>query len=133
MFKGLALLAAGEVGGAMKRRLTAYSFYALAGLIAVAGCGYLLSALHIWLSVNYSPMHASLFIAAGLFAVAVIVAIIGAVQGKSPKTTTSSLQTAAAVVAAPVAMKAMTKASPTTFIALGVIAAGALLGRRLGK
>lgn len=133
MFKGLALLAAGEVGGAVKRKLTAYVLFAIAGLIALAGLGYLLGALHIWLSVNYSPIQASLFIAGGLFVVALAFAIAGAIVARRKASNAQALQTAAAVAAAPLALRAASKINPTALVALGVVAVGAILGRKLGK
>lgn len=134
MIKGLALLAAQEMGGAVRRRARALGFYAGAAVVAGAAAVYGLNALHDWLSLHYTPMLASLSIAGGLLALAIILAILGAVQKRGAQDNAATAT--AALVALPAAARGLGglgRLAPGTLATLGVLAAGALVGRHLSK
>ena len=90
-----------------------------------------MNALHDWLSPQYSPMLANLMIAGGLTALSVGVAIIGMMQRR--KTPDNSALTSAALIATPLAVRGVGKLNIGTIAAIGVLAAGALLGRQIAK
>lgn len=135
MIKGLALLAAGEAVGGLRRKAIGYALLGVAALILLFALGYGLNALHIWLSVHFSPIQASLFIAGGLAAVAFVFALAGLAQKNArPETSASTVGTAAMVAAAPVALRAMTtRAGASAILTLGIVTLGALIGRRMAK
>lgn len=132
MFKGLSLLAATELGGAVSRNVRAIPYFAFAALIFLFGFGFLLDLAHAWLSLRMSTMAASGVLAAMLLTVAGSLLLIGHTiqerrQATSPLTTT-------ALIAAPFAAKVLgSRLSFGTVAVAGVVAAGALLGRFIAK
>jgi nitrate reductase gamma subunit len=122
MFKGLSLLAATEVGASVSRNLRALPYFLVGGLILLIGFGFLLALAHGWLAQELGSMAASGVIAATLISCAGLLLIIGS-SIKARRVATSSPLTTTALIAAPMA---------ASFMA-GVIAAGALLGRYLGR
>jgi len=133
MWKGLSLLAANEVGAAVKRNVTALLYYAVAALIALVGIVFVLMGLHGWLSQQMSSVAASFVLAAALLVLAVIVASVGAYV-KKRREQRAIMAKAAALMAAPLAAKVSTnKTGLTTLVIGGVVLAGVLLGRQLGR
>jgi hypothetical protein len=133
MFKGLSLLAATELGNVVSRNLRAMPFFILGGLILVVGFGFLLALAHTWLALELGSMAASGVIAVTLMACAALLLMIGSsIKAKQPKAT--SALTTTALLAAPLAATFMgTKLKVGTVAVAGVIAAGALVGRFLGR
>jgi len=132
MMKGLALLAASEVGGALRRRAIATAFFAAAALFVLLAFVFALAALHDWLVLTYPPMIARLMIAGGLAAVALVLGVVGAVK-KRGASSRSSQAASAALMAAPVAVGALARLNAGTLLAAGVITAGVLFGRRMAR
>lgn len=131
MWKGLALLAANEMGGAVRRRAMAIGFYVFASIIALIAGVFGLNALHTWLSYQYTDILASLMIAGGLLVLALILAVIGLYQ-KHRSTATDG--TSAALMAAPIAATLIgRKLSAGSVAVIATLVAGAVLGRRIGK
>lgn len=131
MLKGLSLLAAHEMGGSLRRRITAIGYFAGAALLACVAAIYGLNGLHDWLIPLYSPMLANLMIAGGLTVLAVIVAIIGMVQKR--RTPDTSALASAALIATPLAVRGLGKLNVGTIATIGVLVGGALLGRQISK
>lgn len=133
MFKGLSLLAATELGGVISRNLRAVPYFVFGALIFLFGFGFLLDLAHTWLTLRLSPMAASGVLAAVLLTVAAISLIIGySIKARRPATTSSLTTTA--LIAAPFAARFMgTRLKVGTMAVAGVVAAGAILGRYIGR
>jgi hypothetical protein len=133
MFKGLSILAATEVGGVIHRNLRAASWFVAAGLVLIFGAGYLIDVAHTLLSQRFSPLAASGIVAASLMFVAAMLIVIGLVV-KSRRKPVSTALTTTALVAAPVAARLFKgQLKLGTVLVAGVIGAGALLGRQMGR
>ena len=133
MFKGLSLLAASELGGTVSRNLRAMPYFAIGALIFLVGFGFLLAFGHMWLSVRMGAMAASGVLAAILMSAAGVALLIGHTI-KDTKPVGPSPLTASALIAAPVAVRFLGGRLRLGSVALaGVVAAGAILGRSLGK
>jgi hypothetical protein len=132
MWKGLSLLAANEVGGAIRRNVLATGIYGMAGIVGLIGVVFGLVAFQGWLSLRMSAIEADLLIAGLLLGVALLIAIVGAYTKHRRRTSTAL--TASALLAAPIAAGVIGKRLNLGTIALiGVVALGAMLGRQLGR
>lgn len=131
MMKGLTLLAAQEIGGSVKRRMTAIGTFVAAGIVGGAGVIYALNALRDWLSTQFTMLQANLIVAGGLGIVAIILVLVGGAQKRRPAS--SGTATSAALLAAPLAVKTIGKLNVGTIATIGVLAAGAYLGRQAIK
>jgi hypothetical protein len=133
MFKALSLLAASELGGAVSRNVRAVPYFALGVLALLIGSGFLLDLAHAWLSLRMSPMAASGVLAAVLFTVAGIFLLVG-LSIKNRRQPQVSPLTTSALIAAPFAARFLgTRLRFGTVAVAGVVAAGAVLGRFLGR
>lgn len=133
MFKGLSLLAASELGGTVSRNLRAVPYFAFAALISVFAIGFLLDVGHTWLSLRMGSMAASGILAAVLLTLAVIALLVGYATKRKPPSATSPLTTSA-LIAAPFAARLLGgKLKLGTVAVAGVVAAGAVLGRYIGR
>ena len=133
MFKGLSLLAASELGGTVKRNLRAVPYFAFAALIFLFAFGFLLDVGHTWLSLRLGSMAASAILAAVLLTLAAIALLAGyAIKRKRPSA--SSPLTTSALIAAPFAARFLGgRLRLGTVAVAGVVAAGAVLGRYIGR
>jgi hypothetical protein len=132
MWKGLSLLVANEVGSTLKRNVNGLIFYAIGGVLIVVSLVFALGATHGWLLFYMTSIEANLAIAGTLLVVALILLAIGSYV-KNHRTQ-PSLMASTALVTAPLAARMFNgKVSPATMGVLGIIAAGALLGRQIGK
>jgi hypothetical protein len=131
VWNSLALLAANEVGGMFRRNVTAVAFYAAAAVTALGGGAFGLIAAHSWLSIRMSSIEASLSIAGGLLALAIIIAGIGYFMKHRRRSRTEVTSTA--LIALPIAARMVTsRVSWGTMTVAAIMAAGVLLGRQLG-
>lgn len=132
MLGGLTALLTSEVGSAVRRNATVYGLYLVGLLLVVCAVGYGLDALHIWLAISYGRIAASLWIAGGLLATALIAFGIGAYV-KSRRRPSRRLE--AAMAAAPVAatLVGSGKIGWKAGIVGGVVLLGLLLGRQLAQ
>lgn len=135
MLKALSLLAAGEIRNAVNRKAVVVAFFAAAGLIFLFAIGFLLAALHSWLSLRLGGMEASLYIGLGLLAIAGVVAGLGVYKSSRPAPTDlNSTIAAGAAIAAPLAAQGFLKrANLGTAAIIAVVVGGALLGRRMTR
>ena len=131
MMKGLTLLAAQEIGGSVKRRMTAMGLFAAAGIVGLTGVIYALNALRDWLSTQFTTLEANLMVAGGLIVVAAILVVVGIARKRRPAG--NGAATSAAILAAPLAVKTIGRLNIGTIATIGVLAAGAYLGRQAAK
>ncbi|MGO4171258.1 hypothetical protein [Bosea sp. TAF32] len=130
MLGGLGSFIASEVSGAVKRNVTVYGLFGVAALLLLCAAGYALNALHTLLALRYGAIAASLWIAGGLFAAALLAFGIGLFvknRRRPPRPTA-----AAALAAAPLAAKLIgPRLSWRMAVAGGVVVLGAILGRQI--
>ncbi len=128
----MSLLAATEVGSRLRAKIAALSLYGAAGVVGFVGVIFMLIALLIWLSRTFTPLTASLIIAAGLLVIAGGLALAARFQ-QAPPTQRSPISSAA-LLAAPAALTAVSKRiSFTTIAAVAAVTLGALVGRRIAR
>lgn len=133
MFKGLSLLAASQIGSTVKRNLRAMPYFAAGALIFLVGLGFLLDLAHTWLSLRLGPLAASGILAAVLLTLAGTALVVGCIIRDKSASAPSPL-TASALIAAPIAAKFMGGHLRLGTVALAsVVAAGAIVGRSLGR
>ncbi len=133
MLKALSLLAASELGGALTRRLRAVPYFAVGALLFLFGFWFLLDLAHTWLTMRMSSMAASGALAAALLVLAGVLFAVGYSVKERPRTAASPLTTSA-LVAAPFAARFLGKRLRFGTVAVaGVVAAGAILGRYVGR
>jgi hypothetical protein len=132
MFNALTALLVGEAAAAAKRKAFAAALYLVAALFAIFAFGYALAALSSWLEETYTVRYPDLWIAAGLVIVAAPFAILGVrKQRQRPE---RDIVGAAAVIAAPTAIRATSRAvSPQVVAIVAVASLGVWVGRRLSK
>jgi hypothetical protein len=132
MLGGLTALIASEVGGAIRRNVTVIALYLVAGLLTICAAGYALNALHTVLFIRYGGVVASLSIAGGLLALALITIAVALYIKSRPRPTR---RLAAAAAAAPIAAKLVggRKIGWKTGLVGGVVVLGLLLGRHLSQ
>ncbi len=131
MFGGLGSFIASEITGTVKRNVTVYGLFGLAGLLFVCAAGYALSALHSVLEIHYGPVAASLWIAGGLALTAVVAASV-ALFVKNRRRPPRPVAATAAFAAAPLAARVLTSRMGWRIAALGGIAVvGTILGRQI--
>lgn len=132
MFKGLSLLAMTEAAGSLRQQFRALPWFAAGALIGLFAVATLLEAAHAWISLRMSPVSAHLVIGMVLLTMAGTLAAIGVVI-KSRKRKRDGLTTTA-LVAAPIAARLVrTHAAMPALAVAAVVAAGAVVGRLLGK
>jgi hypothetical protein len=132
VWKGLSLLVANEMGGAVKRNMTVAAYFAAAGIVAVLASVFGLLALQNWLSLHVSDTEASLIVAAGLLVVAIGIGLIG--YSLKNRRKSSSELTSTALAALPLAAQLIpSRVRMGTLTLIAVLAAAALLGRQAGK
>ncbi|HEV7339404.1 MAG TPA: hypothetical protein VGO06_25785 [Bosea sp. (in: a-proteobacteria)] len=121
-----------EVSSAVRRNATVYGLYLVGLLLVVCAVGYSLDALHTWLAIEYGRIAASLWIAGGLLATALVAFAVGAYV-KSRRRPSRRLE--AAMAAAPVAatLVGSGKIGWKAGIVGGVVLLGLLLGRQLAQ
>lgn len=132
MFKGLSLLAMTEAAGSLRQQVRALPWFAAGALIGLFAVATLLEAAHSWLSLRMSPVSAHLVIGVVLLTVGGTLAAIGmAIRSRKQK---RDGLTTTALVAAPVAAQLVGRhAAMPALVVVGVVAAGAMVGRLLGK
>lgn len=131
MLGGLGSFIASEVSGTVKRNATVIGLFAFATLLLVCAGGYALSALHTVLAERYGAVAASLWIAGGLAATALIAFCIGLFVKNRPRPPRPVAATAA-LAAAPLAARMLTSKTGWRVVALaGIGVLGTILGRQL--
>ena len=132
VWKGLSLLAVSELGGTVRRNVTVLTLYGVGLIIGLMGVVFALLASQVWLERHMSTMSAQLLIAAALFVLAAIVVLVGIYISRRRRTPSPIASTA--LIAAPFAARIVgRKINLGTLTMLGVIAAGAVIGRQLGR
>lgn len=132
MFGGLTALLASEVSGVVRRNLTVYGLLAVAAGVMIAAIGYALAALHTWLALNYGPIAASLWIAAGLFVLAMILALSAMIVKRRRRQ--GPPLAAAALAATPVAASLLGSRKGWRIVLAGAVAVlGVAIGRQAFK
>lgn len=132
MFGGLTTLVASEAKASVKQQLKAVVCFAAGGL---AGAGALAAgtvALHQWLSQTMPALHATLWIAGGYVIAAILLMLVGS-SIKNRKRERSAFNVTALALAPSAARVALKRMNVTALGIGGVVALGALLGRKLGK
>jgi hypothetical protein len=132
MWSGLSFLAATEAGEVLRRHIRAAAIASFGILAGVAALAFGLIALHAWLLQRFTPVEASLMIAAGLVLVCVAFLMIAVFVRRSRKYPSALASTA--IVAAPMAVRLI--GGRLNFKAVGiasVLALGAIVGRQLGR
>jgi hypothetical protein len=133
MFKGLSLFAASEIKGVITRNVRAVVYFAVGGVVLLFALGFLLDLAHGWLTLRMGPLAASGVVAAVLLTIAGGLFLIGNMIKERPAAERSNLKTSA-IIAAPFAARMLGGRIRLGTVAIaGVVAAGALLGRYLGR
>lgn len=136
MWRGLTLLAATELGSAMKRSVVTAVIYAVAGLSLLCALGFLVAAGHNVLAEWYGGTTASLILA-GVFCLLAIVIMLFAGLIRRQARRRRSLASTALVIAPVMAPPAVRAFVAHPAIGAGVVAAivalGAIVGRQWGK
>jgi len=130
MFGGIGSFIASEISGAVKRNVIVYGLFGLAALLVLCAGGYALNALHTMLMLRYGGVAASLWIAGGLFATALLAFCIALyVKGRRRPPRPAAT---AALAAAPLAAKLIgSRMSWRLALAGGIVVLGAILGRQI--
>lgn len=132
MLNALTLLAATEMGGAVKRNVRAVCYYAVAAGAGVVGLFFLLLAGRDALLPQLGPVMANVAVGGGMLALALLIYLIGYVI-RNRRSRTSPLASSA-IVAAPFAAKMVGKRiNLATLSVAGVMLAGAAIGHYLGR
>ncbi|MGX5735445.1 hypothetical protein [Bosea thiooxidans] len=130
MLGGIGSFIASEVSGTVRRNLVVYGLYGFAALLLFCAGGYALHALHIFLEQRYGAIAASLWIAGGLVAAALIAFIVALVVKSRRKPPRPAAM--AAVAAAPLAAKLLGSRKGLRVAAAAVVVVlGAILGRQI--
>jgi hypothetical protein len=132
MFGGLTTLVAAEATSAVRQHVRAAAWLAVGGVFAIGAMACATVALHQWLSTFMPGLQATLWLAGGYGAVAAVFMIVG-VWVKNAKRERSALNLTALALAPTAAKFALGRVNLTTVGIGGIIALGALLGRKLGK
>lgn len=130
MFGGLGSFITSEISGVVRRNAVIYGLFGLAALLLLCAAGYALNALHTVLEFRYGAVAASLWVAGGLFAAALLAFCIGLfVKSRRPPPRPAAT---AALAAAPLAAKLIApRLSWRIVVAGGIVALGAILGRQI--
>jgi hypothetical protein len=76
-----------ELIGAVKSKVSATIhsavWYAVAGIFAIVAAGFFISALHVWLSIDYGHINASLMIGGAFLALALIGVLVAVIMRRS--------------------------------------------------
>jgi hypothetical protein len=132
MWSGLSLLAATEAGEVLRRHIRAAAIAGFGILAGMAGLVFGLIALHAWLLQRFTPIEASLMIAAGLVFVCMTFLLIAVFVRRSRKN--PSALAATALVAAPMAARLIGGRLDFKVVGIAsVLALGAIVGRQLGR
>lgn len=130
MLGGIGSFIASEVSGTVRRNLVVYGLYGFAALLLFCAGGYALHALHIVLEQRYGAVAASLWIAGGLVAaalIALIVALVVKSRRREPRPAAM-----AAVAAMPLAAKLLgSRKGLRVAAAAAIVVLGAILGRQI--
>jgi len=115
-----------------KRKALAFAFFGIALLLWISAAAYGLGALKEWVRITYGATYPDLWIGLGLLAASLPFVIVGV--WKQRQTSRPEALRAAAIIAAPGAVRLATSMAGPRLIAVGAVATvGLLLGRRLGK
>jgi hypothetical protein len=136
MWRALSLLAATEVGGAVRRNVVIFMIYGLALIVFAAACGFLIAVAHALLAAAYGPIGASLIIAGVLLAVALGLMFVGFYMRHRVRRrgTMATAALVAAPLVAPAAIRTLAaNATLGAGVVAGVVAIGALVGRQMGR
>jgi Pyruvate/2-oxoacid:ferredoxin oxidoreductase gamma subunit len=130
MLKALTLLAANEMGVAVRRNVNGWILYASGAVLALLGLVFFLDALRDWLLLRMTVIEANLAIGGGLLLVACGLALAGwFIKNRKRET---SLTASTALITLPLAARMAGTRLTLGTIAIGaVVAAGTLLGRSL--
>ncbi len=133
MFKALSLMAASELGSKVSRTLRAVPYFAFAAVIFLFAIGFLLDLVHTWIALRMGSMAAS-GVLGGVLLVLALGALITGYSIKNKRPAKSSAFSTSALIAAPVAARFLGgKLRLGTVAVAGVVAAGAVLGRYIGR
>lgn len=136
MWRGLSLLAATEVGSAMKRSVMGILIHLVALLCLACAFGFLVAAGHDVLAESYGATRASLILAGAFAALGAVIMLVAA-WVRSRARNRRTLATTAMVVApvmAPSAIRAVVRhPGISAGVVAGIVALGAVLGRQWGK
>lgn len=132
MLGGLTGLVTREIGGVVRRNVAVVVLYLLAGVLAAGAVGYGLDALHTLLTLHYGAIAASLSIAGGLLAAALLMLGVALYVKSRPR---PDRRLAAAVAAAPIAATLVgnRKFGWRTGLVGGVVLLGLILGRQFAQ
>lgn len=130
MLGGIGSFITSEISGTVRRNLIVYGLYGFAALLLCCAGGYALHALHTVLEQRYGAVAASLWIAGGLVAAAVIAVIVASVVKSRRRPQRPAAM--AALAGAPLAAKLLGSRRGWRLAAAGaVVVLGALLGRQI--
>jgi cytochrome bd-type quinol oxidase subunit 2 len=136
MWRGLTLLAATELGSAMKRSVMSVVIYALAALSFLCALGFLVAAGHGSLAERYGDTMASLILAGIFFLVAIVIALFAGLarrQARRRRSLTSTALVVAPVMAPPALRAFVAHPAIGAGVVAGIVALGAMVGRQWGK
>jgi hypothetical protein len=124
----LAVMLKEEVRRYVRRKVRAWTFFALAGVAALFMIGYLIAAGHEAIAERTDPLTADFILAGGMAIVAIVLAVIGLLFAKKPRR--ERIASKAASVGLPFAAGLVARRAPWMLLAIGAIAlAGMALGR----
>jgi hypothetical protein len=132
MIGGLTTLVAAEAASTVRRQVRAAAWLAAGGLFAVGAMACASVALHQWLSSFMPGLQATLWLAGGYGGAAALFLIVG-LSVKNAKRERSALNLTALALAPTAAKLAVGRLNLTTVGIGGIVALGALLGRKLGR
>ncbi len=132
MIGGLTTLLAAEATSAMKQQVRAAAWMAAGGILGIGALAASLVGLHQWLAAFMPALHATLWIAGGLALLSLALLTTGMVIRKA-KRERSALNMTAMALAPTAARLVLRRINFSTVGIGGIVALGAILGRKLGK
>jgi hypothetical protein len=132
MIGGLTTLLAAEATAAMKQQVRAAAWMAAGGVLGMGALAAGLVGLHQWMAAFMPALHATLWIAGGLAVLSLALLATGMVIRKAKRERSALNMTAMALAPTAVRM-ALRRISLSTVGIGGIVALGAVLGRKLGR
>lgn len=136
MWRGLSLLAATEVGSAMKRSVVGAVIYLVALLCLAVAFGFLVAAGHDVLAEAYGDTRASLILAGLFAAVGAVIMLVSAwirSRARHRRTLATTAMVVAPAMAPSVVRTVIRHPGVSAGVVAGIVALGAILGRQWGK